>query len=51
MLTDFRGDEAKKNVKKKSKMANSKKLSFSKTPILNNFWPTFQGCPWVSRKN
>ena len=32
-LTDFHGDEAKKN----SKMADSKKGQFSKSPILNFF--------------
>ena len=31
---DFHGDEAKKKSKKKSKMAHSKKLSFSIPPIL-----------------
>jgi hypothetical protein len=37
-LTDFHGDEAKKRaLEKKSKLADSKKLSFSKPPILNIF--------------
>ena len=34
-LTDFHGDEEKKIQKKKSKVPNSKKLSFFKLPILD----------------
>ena len=43
-LTNFHEDEAKKykqNWEKKSKMADSKKPSFSKLPILNIFWQKF----------
>jgi hypothetical protein len=40
-VTDFHWDEA----KKKFKMADSKKLSFSKSPILKISWID----PWVSR--
>ena len=39
-MTNFRGDEAKK-IKKKFKMADSKKLSFSTPPILNIFFQKF----------
>jgi hypothetical protein len=38
-LTNFHGDEA----KKKSKMADPKKLSFSKSPILKIFLRKFHG--------
>ena len=40
---DFHGNEA-----KKIKMANSKKLSFSKSPILNIFVKISWIGPWVS---
>ena len=43
-MTNFHGDEAKKNKKnrkKKFKMADSKKLSFSTPPILNVFFQKF----------
>jgi hypothetical protein len=43
-LIGFHGDEAKKKfLKKKSKMADSKKLSFSKSPILKIFLRKFHG--------
>ena len=46
-ITDFHGDEAKKLkkkiLKKKSKIADSKKLSFSTPPILNIFLQKFKG--------
>jgi hypothetical protein len=38
MMTDFHGDEAKKNL-----MANSKKLRFSTPPIPNILPQKFQG--------
>ena len=41
-MTDFHGNEAKKS-KKNSKMADSKKLSFSIPPILNIFFQKFHG--------
>ena len=46
MLTDFHSNEAKKYLKKKkkkkSKMADSKKLKFSKPPILKFFSRKFK---------
>ena len=45
-MTDFHGDEAKKNIfflKKKFKMADSKKLSFSTSPKAEQFPPKFHG--------
>ena len=43
MWTDFYANEAKKIffLKKNFKMADSKKLKFSKSPILKNFWRKF----------
>ena len=38
-MTNFHGDEAKKKIK----MADSKKLSFSTPPILNIFFQKFHG--------
>ena len=38
-LTDFHRDEA---IKKKSKLADSKSMSFSKSPILKKFLQKFQ---------
>ena len=45
MLTNFDWNKAKKNLflKKKSKMADSKQLSFSKSPILKFFLQKFHG--------
>jgi hypothetical protein len=40
LIPNFHGDEAKK---KESKMADSKKLSFSKSPILKIFLRKFHG--------
>ena len=48
MLTNFHGDEAKKNLffeKIKNKMADSKKGHFPSPPILNIFFQNFHG--WV----
>ena len=45
-MTYFHGDEAKKkkkNSKKKLKMADSKKLSFSTSPKAEQFPPKFHG--------
>jgi len=43
-VTDFHGDEEKKSFcEKKIKMADSKKLSFSKLPTLNIFLAKIQG--------
>ncbi len=44
-MTDFHGAEAKKMCffEKKFKMADSKKLSFSNSPILKFFFQNFQG--------
>ena len=45
MLTNFHGDEAKKIffLKKKIKMADSKKGHFPSPPILNIFFQKFHG--------
>jgi hypothetical protein len=46
-VTNFNGDEAKKKIflyeKKKFKMADSKKLSFSTPPKAEQFPPKFHG--------
>ena len=45
-MTNFHGDEAKKNIffrKKKFKMADSKKLSFSTPSKAEQFLPKFHG--------
>ena len=45
-MTNFNGDEEKKNqkkIKKKFKMADSKKLSFSTLPKAEQFPPKFHG--------
>ena len=49
MLTNFHGDEAKKIsfLKKKIKMAPSKKGHYPSPPILNIFFRNFHG--WVLR--
>ena len=48
-LTDFHKNEAIFFFEKKIKMDNSKKLSFSKSPILNIFVKILWIGPWVSR--
>jgi hypothetical protein len=51
-LTNFQGDEAKKNLFFEKKNQNGrlkKKLSFSKSPIFNIFTKISEICPWVRR--